>query len=59
MVFRDEFETTEPTHKLVTRNLPDVKDWDEVGWISVENRALTVFMNYGAAVQFQLDPKHG
>ncbi|WP_238717425.1 hypothetical protein [Natronorubrum halophilum] len=58
MAFTEKVDAAEPTHKLVTRNLPDVKDWDETGWVTVENQATGILMDYGTAVHLQLDPKH-
>lgn len=59
MRFTDAVTTADPTHRLVTRDLPGVSDWDEVGSVSVENRALDVLLEYGTAVHLQLDSKHG
>ena len=59
MEFTEEFDTAEPTHRLVSRSLSGVKDWDELGRVTVENRAIRVLMEYGTAVHLGLDPKHG
>ena len=58
MAFAEGIETGEPTHKLVTRGLPGVKDWDEAGGVTVENRSMVIFMDSGTAVRLQLDLKH-
>lgn len=51
--------TAEPTHKLVTRDLPGIKDWDPSGGVTAENRAVDILLEYGSAVYLQIDPKHG
>ncbi|EMA72690.1 hypothetical protein [Halorubrum distributum] len=59
MEFTETFDAAEPTHRLVTRRLSGVKDWDELGGVTVENRAIRVLMDYGTVVHLELDPKHG
>ncbi|GAB7009516.1 hypothetical protein [Halorubrum trueperi] len=59
MEFTEKFNAAEPTHRLVTRRLSGVKDWDELGGVTVENQAIRVLMDYGTAVHLGLDPKHG
>ena len=59
MEFTETFDATEPTHRLVTRRLSGVKDWDELGGVTVENRTIRVLMDYGTVVHLGLDPKHG
>lgn len=58
MSFTDTVDAAEPTHRLVTRALPGVEDWDEDGGVTVENRAVGVLMDHGTAVYLRLDPKH-
>ena len=59
MEFTEKFDAAEPTHRLVSRSLSGVKDWDELGGVSVENRAISALMDYGTVVDLGLDPKHG
>ena len=59
MEFTEMFDAAEPTHRLVSRSLSDVKDWDELSHVTVENRAIRVLMDYGTVVHLGLDPKHG
>ena len=59
MEFTETFNAAEPTHSLVSRSLSGVKDWDELGHVTVENRAIRVLMDYGAVVHLELDPEHG
>ncbi|MDL0139439.1 hypothetical protein PNP85_07975 [Halobacterium salinarum] len=59
MEFTEKFDAAEPTHRLVTRRLSGVKDWDELGGVTVENRAIRVLMDYGTVVHIGLDPEHG
>lgn len=59
MEFTETFDAAEPTHRLVTRRLSGVKDWDELGHVTVENRAISDLMDYGTVVHLGLDPKHG
>lgn len=59
MEFTEKFDAEEPTHRLVSRSLSGVKDWDELGGVTVENRAIRVLMDYGTVVHLGLDPKHG
>ncbi|WP_049942843.1 MULTISPECIES: hypothetical protein [Haloarcula] len=59
MGFTETFDAAEPTHRLVSRNLSGVKDWDELGGVTVENRAIRVLMGYGTVVHLELEPKHG
>lgn len=59
MEFTGNFDAAEPTHRLVSRSLSGVKDWDELGGVTVENRAISVLMDYGTVVHLGLDPKHG
>jgi len=42
MEFTGNFDAAEPTHRLVSRSLSGVKDWDELGGVTVENRAISV-----------------
>jgi len=58
MAFAETFDAAEPTHSLVTRALSGVKDWDEFGGVTVENRAISVLMDYGTTVHLEIDPKH-
>lgn len=58
MPLTEKFDAAEPTHRLVTRSLSGVKDWDELGGVTVENRAISVLMDYGTVVHLELDPKH-
>ncbi len=58
MAFTENFNAAAPTHSLVTRNLSGVKDWDEFGGVTVENRVISVLMDYGTTVHLELDPKH-
>jgi hypothetical protein len=59
MEFTENVDAAEPTHRLVSRSLSGVKDWDELGRVTVENRAVRVLMDYGNAVHLGLDPRHG
>ncbi|MUV48582.1 hypothetical protein ACNO8S_19655 (plasmid) [Haloarcula sp. KBTZ06] len=59
MGFTEKFDAAEPTHRLVSRSLSGVKDWDELGGVTVENRAIRVLMDYGTVVHLELEPKHG
>ncbi|WP_082230127.1 hypothetical protein [Halorubrum lipolyticum] len=59
MEFTEQFDAAAPTHRLVSRSLPGVKDWDELGGVTVENRAISVLMDHGTVVHLGLDPKHG
>ncbi|WP_340102241.1 hypothetical protein [Salinibaculum salinum] len=59
MEFTETFDATEPTHRLVTRRLSGVKDWDELGGVTVENQVISDLMDYGTVVHLGLDPKHG
>ena len=59
MEFTGKFDAVEPTHRLVSRSLSGVKDWDDLGGVTVENRAIHVLVDYGTAVHLGLDPKHG
>ncbi len=59
MEFTGNFDAAEPTHRLVTRRLSGVNDWDELGHVTVENRAIRVMMDDGTVVHLGLDPKHG
>ncbi|WP_134670800.1 hypothetical protein [Halorussus marinus] len=58
MELTEGFDATEPTHRLVTRNLSGVTDWDDLGSVTVENRAISVLMDYGTVVHLGLDPNH-
>ncbi|SDY97350.1 hypothetical protein [Halopenitus persicus] len=58
MLFTENFDAVEPTHRLVSRSLSGVRDWDELGRVKVENRAMRVLMDYGTAVHLGLDLKH-
>lgn len=55
----DTVAAAEPTHRVVTRDLAGVDDWDDAGLVSVENRTMAVSMAYGTAVHLQLDSDHG
>jgi hypothetical protein len=59
MEFTEKFDAAEPTHRLVSRSLSGVKDWDELGDVTVGNRAISALMDYGTVVHLELDPKHG
>lgn len=59
MRFSETVPTAEPTHRLVTRQLPDVKDWDDAGALTAENRAMDVFVDYGTTVHLEIDSDHG
>ena len=58
MAFTEAVKSAEPTHKLVARALPSVRDYDENGSVTVENRIVDALMKYGTAVHLQLDAKH-
>jgi len=58
MEFTEKLDATEPTHRLVSRSLSGVKDWDDLGGVTVENRAISVLMDYGTVVHLGLDPNH-
>lgn len=58
MAFRDGIDAPEPTHRLVVRNLSGVKDWDDNGSVTVENRIVDVCMDYGTDVHLRVDPDH-
>jgi hypothetical protein len=53
MGLREPFDTTEPTHTVVTCTS---KVWNEedTGWIDVENSVVEVAMRYGTAVHFRI-----
>ncbi|WP_336361763.1 hypothetical protein [Haladaptatus sp. ZSTT2] len=57
-MFSDRVNADDPTHKLVTRNLSGVKDWDEAGGVTVENQVIAILLEYGTTVHLCLDPKH-
>ncbi|MFC5368618.1 hypothetical protein [Salinirubrum litoreum] len=57
-MFSDPVNAVDPTHRLVTRNLSGVKDWDEAGGVTVENQAIAILLEYGTTVHLCLDPKH-
>ncbi|AHG01097.1 hypothetical protein HALLA_16405 [Halostagnicola larsenii XH-48] len=59
MTFAARDVAAEPTHKLVTRDLPGVKDGDPAGGVTAENRAVGVLLEYGDAVHLRVDSKHG
>ena len=59
MEFTEKFDAAEPTHRLVSLSLSGVNDWDELGGMTIENRAISVLVDYGTAVHLSLDPKHG
>jgi hypothetical protein len=59
MEFTEKFDAAEPTHRLVSLSLSGVKDWDELGGVTIENRAISVLIDYGTVVHLGLDPKHG
>lgn len=58
MAFRGDVDTPAPTHKLVTRDRAGIRDWDETGIVTVENRALDVLMEYGTSVRLEVDSNH-
>jgi len=57
-MFSERVNAVEPTHRFVTRGFPGVKDWDEDGWVTVENQIIAILLEYGTTVHLCLDPKH-
>jgi hypothetical protein len=57
-MFSDRVNAVDPTHRLVTRNLSGVEDWDEAGGVTVENQIIAILLEYGTTVHLCLDPKH-
>ncbi|SFS46119.1 hypothetical protein [Halostagnicola kamekurae] len=58
MTLRERAGSGEPTHRLVTRSLPGVKDWDDTGRVTAENRVVDLLLEYGSAVHLRIDSKH-
>lgn len=44
----------EATHRVVTRRASGVKDWDESGELTVENRVFDVLVRFGDAIHFRI-----
>ncbi|KDE58067.1 hypothetical protein EL22_07435 [Halostagnicola sp. A56] len=59
MTLRERAGSGEPTHRLVTRSLPGVRDSDDAGRVTAENRVVDILLEYGSAVNLRIDPKHG
>ena len=55
MVLTEAVDAADPTHRLVTRR---VAGEEHASTIQVENRAVSVCMDYGTAVHLELDPEH-
>lgn len=58
MTLRERAGSGEPTHRLVTRSLPGVKDSDDAGRVTAENRVVDVLLEYGSDVHLRIDSKH-
>ncbi|WP_435152240.1 hypothetical protein [Haladaptatus sp. DFWS20] len=55
MAFVEPFDEMDTTHRIVTRQSSDVKDWDETGQLTVENRVVDSVLGYGDAIHLSVN----